>query len=257
VAAAKPGLRSKFAGERALAVRGHLAKGHARVVAELLRVLARDADPVVSEACLAVLTLQKAAAAKVVPAVTKWLDAEAEAASARRKKNDPGFPLDPRTGEPEVDTLEGRAAMALLEARGRACHQAVRCVRALASEPPSNPLAWTVLLEDAHDPLVAELLGALAAWKCVAALRAILDLFRCYPTEASYETGAVVDPAGTDASAKRTWMVKFGHPDKRRPRPDVTRAIDRALLALTGEALTSPEALAARLDRPAARRRPQ
>lgn len=250
VARLRSGLKEKEAVRRADAIRQHGAGAHARVAAELLRVLAADPDPLVAEAALSMLMLQRRSSPRILPALVRWLDQHAEAESARARRGDPGFPLDPRTGAPALDGPAGRAALELLAARSRAATEALRCVRALAPEPPRSAAAWAPLLGDAHDPLVAEVLDAFAAWRVTSALPEILALYRRYPAPGSWETGAVVHLGGTDASAQRAWMVLFGHPDKQRARPLVVAAIERALPALTGRPFTGPEELATYLTAP-------
>jgi hypothetical protein len=64
-----------------------------------------------------------------------------------------------------------------------------------------------------------------------------------YPDESRWETGAVVDLAGTNATARARWMVRFGHPGKQRARPEVVLAIRDALRRVTGTGFDSPEGL--------------
>jgi hypothetical protein len=244
VRALRAARKSKDAATRVAALFEHGKVVHASVADELLRALRKADDPIERKEVFVALALQRPSAKRVVPALARWVAETAEAQQERERRGDPGFPVDPRTGDPAVSTTEGRAALALLEARAAGVREAVRCLRALRDEPPPGVGSWTAFLRDAHDPLVVEVLDAFAAWKVSEAMPAILDLFRCYPTAATWETGAVVDLAGTNASAKRTWTVVFGHPGKQRARPDVHAALSRAIVAITGSPAESPEALA-------------
>jgi len=104
--------------------------------------------------------------------------------------------------------------------------------------------------QDPSDGLVVGVLDVVGAWKAWPTLPDVLALYRCYPDPARRETGAVTDLDGTNASARATWIVLFGHPEKQRARPDVVKGLRRALESVTGTAFADPESLDAYLKRP-------
>lgn len=251
LAALKKAARVEDDSARAAALRAAVPGVHARVAEQLLQLLAHEGGGHAQAACLALLEAQAASSAKVAPAVLRWLDGEAAAEEQRRQRGDPGFLLDPRTNEPLLDTPEGQQALARLEARGEAWAEGLRLAAALAHERPAGIAAWAVFLHHPRDATVVEDLRLLGRWKVREALPVMLHLYRCYPTPASWETGGIVDLVGDDATAKRTWQMVFGHPGKKRARPEVVAALEQALQDITGEAFRAPEDLDAWLKRQA------
>lgn len=250
VEAMRPDLKAKDPRVRARAVEGLGAVDHPLVARELLGRLRKEADPLALEAVVAALGRQRTSAADVGKKLLEHLAAAAEAERKREAAGSPGFPVDPRTGEPALDTKEGREAVEAMTARSRVALAAIRALEALAVPAGANALAWTPLLQDPNDDLVVATLCGLAAGTCMEALPAILELYRMYPLPNTWETGAVTDLSGTNASAKAKWMVRFGHPDKHKARPKVVQAIGKALTALTGRSFDSPEALQEWMGRP-------
>jgi hypothetical protein len=175
--------------------------------------------------------------------VMRWLGEAADAERERLRRGKPSFRVDPRTGQADLDSEEGRLALAATRARGLMLREAIYCVRLLSTQPPEGADALAVFLHDPLDGLVIETLGAFRDWKTEAALPALLDLYRCYPTPSTWETGAIVDLGGTNASAEARWMVLFGHPERQRARPEVVEALEACLEAITGRRFEGPEDL--------------
>ncbi|MGE0193036.1 MAG: hypothetical protein AB7T63_13455 [Planctomycetota bacterium] len=65
------------------------------------------------------------------------------------------------------------------------------------------------------------------------------------PEPSRYATGGDVDLGVTSATAKAKWMVRFGHPDKRRARPHEHAALRQAVHAVLGRDVHTPARLAA------------
>ena len=118
-----------------------------------------------------------------------------------------------------------------------------------------QPLDLTPLLLDPSNELVVAVLERMGTVKDWSALPQILALYRMYPAKALWQTGEINNALGTPAQAKADWMVRFGHPDKQRARPEVFDAIRAALQAITGMEFSDPEALAAYLDTPEVKKR--
>jgi len=235
--------RAKDGDARASAVSALAPVDDPKVAEKLLRALRTEKDPVVLGALFDALARQEATKGKVMKKVMAWLANEAEEQRKRVARGRVGVRIDPRTGEPDLDSEEGRLVLAETRARGEVLCEAVRCTRLLAKEAPPSAEAVVPFLQDPLDDLVVETLGAIGQWGLESALPNLLDLYRMYPTEVSYETGEVVHAAGTDATAKQAWMAIFGHPDKRRARPRVHAALQECLETLTGRGFESPEEL--------------
>ena len=143
-----------------------------------------------------------------------WLAAEAKAALARS------------SASPEEDAA---LASARIRARGDVLCEALRCVRLVCDQPPCGAGKLAPFLQDPHDALVIEVLGAVGQWRLVEVLPDLLELFREYP-------------GGGSTS------VHAGRPDRRRPRPQVHAALIACLVALTDRRFDGPDALAEWLD---------
>jgi len=228
---------------------------HEEVADRLLGALRRERDPLVRAAILEGLGRQRESAKEVGPKVERLLMKEAEEVAERRRKGDPGFPLDPRTGEPDPDDPETKAALLALEKRDRARAAALRCLLDLGYRKRAGAEAVEPLLPSACDPLVVAALDAIAAWELWEALPEVLALHRMYPRKDRWETGAVVHAGGTNATAKKEWMTVFGHPGKRTARPEVVTAIRSAVEKLTGREVDSPAELEALLREPEVKRK--
>jgi hypothetical protein len=223
---------------------------HPTVADRLARTLRRLKDPAQIAAACRGLARQKSAAAESGAAVSGFLMDHAEEEGKRAARGDFGIPIDPKTGDLVLDTAESRAAMETAQARATMFHEALKALEALDYYDPADVEPLSGFLQSFDDALVAAVLGAFARWKAWHALPAMLDLYRMYPSPNRWETGSVVHRDGTNATAKRAWMAKFGHPNKQRPRPELVNALVGALEAITGEKFKTPDDLAAFLDRP-------
>jgi hypothetical protein len=222
-------VRSREAGERIVAVRDLGVLVHEKVAARLVRLVKTEDDHEVLGVVFESLRRQRPFAEKIVPGLAARLESEAEEAAERLVKGDAGFRIDPRTGDADTSSPEGRRLLQETRQRAVAFVCLIGTLDALGWQPKGRLPDLTAFLQDPHDDLVVAVLGKLQAWKDRSCLAAVLDLYRMYPTESSWETGAVIDLAGTNATAKAKWMVRFGHPEKQRARPEVARAIRRAL----------------------------
>lgn len=218
---------------------------HPDVAARLLKTAKRVDDDAVLTAIYRALAKQVTAGSKIAGRIERVLRGEAEAAAKRLRKGELGFRLDPRTGEADVDSEEGQRILAETESRGRRTAALLAAYLAISKEVPDDPEDFGVFLQDPLDDLVIATIGAYARWGTREAYLPLLELFRMYPDEYRYETGAVHHAGGTDASARAEWMARFGHPGKRRHRPEVYQALQTALETMTGKPQETPEALEA------------
>jgi HEAT repeat protein len=241
--------RAKAPDARRAAIEHLGAVAHPAVADRLLRTLRRLKDPAQIAAACRGLSRQKSSAAEAGSGVARLLVAEAEVEAKSITRNY-GLPVDPKSGDLILDTPEARRAIAEAEARNAMRLDALRCLEALGYHDPADVEPLCTLLQSPHDGLVIGMFGTLGRWKAWAALPAILDLYRMYPSPSRWETGSVVDRSGTNATAKATWMTKFGHPNKQRPRPEVVQALVASLEAITGDRFKAPEDLEEYLKRP-------
>jgi hypothetical protein len=138
--------------------------------------------------------------------------------------------------------------------------EAMRLLDGLGYRERDSVEGLSDFLDDGNDDVVVLTLGMLGKWKEWTVLPDIQVLFDIYPEEDRYETGSVSVDTGAagsadQAAAKRKWMAKFGDPDKRRARPTVVKAIKKALLDITGEAIADPKALKEFRKRPDVKRK--
>jgi hypothetical protein len=240
--------RSKLPGERIEAVRALGGLVDAGVAKRLLAFARREQDPEVLAATFDALAAQRPHAPLVAAKLAERLAEESAARRARAARGDAGVLIDPRTGDPDLTSPAGLARLHAQRGRSRMLASLMTALEALGWEPDRSPPDVTPLLQDPADEVVIGALSLLARTGAQAALPAVLELWRMYPNEATWETGAVVDLAGTDASAKATWMVRFGHPDKQRARPEVVRAVRAAVERLAGRPIEGPEGLEAHVE---------
>jgi hypothetical protein len=163
--------------------------------------------------------------------------------------------VNPRTGESDVASPEGKAAFTASAARDRMVAAGFKCLLALGFNERPGGSSIAGVIQSPDEVLIVAALAYAGRHRLIDALPAILMLFRMYPRDNRWETGAVTHAGGTNASAKAEWMLYFGHPGKRIPRPRVVAAVRAAILALTGREVDDPEDLAILLREPPRRRR--
>lgn len=241
--------RSKRKSERVQAVKTLAAIEHEDVAKALVKFFKKEDDDGVRTAVLEALMTMTAPSPSLLTDLAEMLEKEAETERKRIAKGDPGFRIDTRTGRVDDQSPEGLARLMRMEMRGKMLARLVTTLARNDWQPKRSPPDLTPLLQDAHDELVVAVLERIGAWKDWGALPAVLALFEMYPTAATWETGAVVDLGGTNASAQAKWMVVFGHPKKQTARPTVHAALLEAVKKLTGETVTQPEDLKRFLER--------
>ena len=224
--------------EAALDIVGRI--DHPKVASRLGRLLKREKAPGAQAALFRALSAQSAPGERVMKKVAKWLVAEAKEERNRIRRVMPQVRVDPRTGEVDVTSEDGRLRLETTRARSLVLREAMLCVRLFFREPPKEAHELGVLLQDPHDGLVIETLRAFGAWRLEAALPDVHALFQMYPTERSWDTSHVLTRAGNDRIAKGIWLVQFGHPGKQRTRPEVVDAIHTCLQAVTGRRFETP-----------------
>ena len=90
-----------------------------------------------------------------------------------------------------------------------------------------------------RDRVVQAALLACWDWEVTETLPDLLDLYRMYPAADRWSTEAVEHSGGTAATAKKEWLVRFGHPLKQRARPALFASLKRTLEQLTGRTFAS------------------
>jgi hypothetical protein len=237
--------------ERLAAARALANVPHPDVAKRLLKELKHARDDELIAALLDGLAGQIPSRDDVGPAVVKLLTKRSEVLRKMLADGDPGFPLDPRTGDPDLDGVAGKAALARLAARDRMIAAGMRCLLSIDYHERLDATVVTPFLQSAEDDLVVVTLEAIARYEMWPALPAILDLFKMYPRDNRWETGAAHDFSGTGTtlSAKLLWMLYFGHPKKRIPRPRVVQALKDAVKELSGVEVEDPADLSAMLRR--------
>jgi hypothetical protein len=234
---------------------------HPDVADVLLDLALQGKEAEVRAAAFRGLTFQKTSAKVLGPKVARFLAEAAEANRKAKAKGDYGFLVDRKTGEPDYDSPEGKAAMRVKRDRGKMLAEAARLLDSLGYREKDSVEAFREFLFDGDDDLVAMVLGMFGKWKEWSVLKPeFLELFEMYPKEdevnvgsASVDTGA---SGNADAqAAKRKWMAKYGDPDRRRPRPKVVKALKQAILDITGEKFEDPKAFREYLSRPEVKRR--
>ncbi len=230
-------------------------------VAALLAGLALEGRdyPVRASACRG-LTFQRNDAKELGPRVDASLAAAAEEIRKARAKGDWGVLLDAKTGDPDLKSPAGLAALRLKRERGRMLSEAVRLLGGLGWRGPGTLASFRVFLGEGDDDLLAHCMEQLAKWKEWTALPDLQALFDMYPNEEEFSGGSVAVDTGASGTAdqdaaRRRYNAKFGDPDRMRARPRVVIALKKALLAITGEKIETPAALKAFLQRPEVRKK--
>lgn len=220
---------------------------HEAAADRLIKELRRRESSDLRRALFEALARQAASREEVGAAVERMVMELAAEMADRFKRGDAGFLIDRKTGEPDVKSPAGKAALADSAARERALAAGFRCLLTLDYHKRLEADTVTAVLHSAEDELVTAALETMASRRLWDALPAVEKLYRMYPRENRWETGAVVDAAGDNASAKATWMKHFGHPKKQTARPEVVKAIRKALHDMTGQDVEDPAALTALL----------
>ena len=223
---------------------------HPKVAARLGRLLKRKKEPRVQAALLRALSAQSSPGERVMKKVAQWLVAEAKEERNRLQRVRPQVRVDPRTGEADLTSEEGRLRLETTKARSLVLREAMLCVRLFCQEAPKGAHELGALLQDPHDALVIETLRAFGKWRLLASVRDLHELFQMYPTERSWDTSHILVRAGNAGKAKGIWMARFGHPGKQRVRPEVVQALRACLEDVTGRFFESPEEVAAWLKDP-------
>ncbi len=233
---------------------------HPEVADKFLDLALRHPDFAVRGKAFSALSKQVTSKKKIGPSVARYLHDQAKAAKKRKAKGDYGVILDKKTGEPITDTPEAKEKLREKRERGKMLAAAVKCIYKLDYRDKKAVESLEEFLSDGDDTLVAYVLELFGKWEEWSVMKKVLELFEIYPHEDRFETGTVkVDTgaAGTaDArAAKAKWMAKYGDPDKRRPRPIVTRAIKKLLKTMSGEDIGKPQEMREWMRTPAVKRK--
>lgn len=240
-------MKAKEEEARLKAIEALGAVDHEEAADRLLKELRRSRTSALRQALFDALARQTASTAEVGPVVEKTVMLLAAETADRLKRGDAGFLIDRKTGDADVKSPEGRAALAESAAREQAIAAGFRCLLTLDYHKRLDADAVVAVLHSAEDELVTAALETMARRRLWDALPAVEKLYRMYPRENRWETGAVVDAGGTNATAKAAWMKYFGHPKKQTARPEVVKAIRKAILDMTGREVEDPAALTALL----------
>ena len=234
---------------------------HPTVADLLLDVAIKDPNLRVRGAAFRGLALQKPSAKTVGPRVAKYLSEAAEENRKKKARGDYGVRVDPKTGDTDTESEEGKAALRAKRERSLLITEAVRLLDALGHRGPDGVDCLREFLQDGNDDLVALVMGVFGKWKEWGVLKPdFLQLFEMYPKEDEFQTGSTSVDTGASGNsdqqaAKRAWMARYGDPDKRRPRPKVVKALKQAILDITGEKIETPEAFRDLLKRPDVKRK--
>jgi hypothetical protein len=230
-------------------------------VATLLWDLAfKEKDVNVRAAAFKGLAYQKTSAKTLGPKLARFLSDAAEENRKAKARGHYGFVIDKKTGEPDLESPEGKEALRVKRERGKMMAEAVRALDLLEYRESDSVEALREFLSDGNDDVVALALGMLGRWKEWPVLPDCLELFEMYPNETECNTGSVSVDTGAAGSedaqaAKRKWMAKYGDPDRRRARPKVVKALKKCLLDITGEEFEEPKALREYMRRPDVKRK--
>lgn len=178
--------------------------------------------------------------ADITPDLMKWLTEAAAQVWERRAKGDIGVPIDPRTGEALRDTPEAAIAMQRSRDEGALFTTAIELVLKHGKQPKRPVELLRPFVQHPCDDLVVLTLQLARDWDVRELTPDLVQLLRMYPTNASWETGAVTHISGTNASAQAAWMRLYGHPDKQRARPAVYDAVTETLSAWAERKIASP-----------------
>ncbi len=215
---------------------------HPLVAERLLRVAVGDDDVEFRTAAFRALAEQPDPSGRVARSVTAWIAATHGAARRALAKGDFGLVIDRRTGEPDLESEAGKAAVAAKRARARLVAAAIDLAGAADVRAEALREAVLFYLQDGDDDLVALCLRIAGQWKDGEALPAILDLFRMYPAPHRWETGAVADLGGTNAAeAVSEWPL--GSARCAGPAPRCASSSTRSVELTPRRALIRPRSL--------------
>jgi hypothetical protein len=234
--------------------------GHASVANLLLDLAMKHPENLVRATAFKGLGRQVGSAKILGPKLAWYLAGEAKANAKAKARGNYGVLVDPKTGDADTESPEGKAKLREKRERGRMLAEAVKLLDVLGYRQRDSVEALQEFLSDGNDDLVAQVLGLFGKWKEWSVLPDLLDLYEIYPKEDEFQTGSASVDTGAagneDAqAAKRKWMAKFGDPDRRRPRPKVVKALKKALTDITGETFEEPKALREFLKRPDVKRK--
>ncbi|MHC4471329.1 MAG: HEAT repeat domain-containing protein [Planctomycetota bacterium] len=236
-------LRSRDENRRITAVRGLEGKIHPRVAERLLKLAAREKDPVVRRLAFEALAEQAPVSKRLKARVVALVNAEADEAMKNRSAGRHGYIIEPRTGDPIRGTPEAEAKLTEFETRLAATEAAIRCMIRLECRRGVSQKTIAEFLQSSYDPVVVAILDAVATWKDWAALRDIFGLFEYYPSEDRWDSAKAATYIGNEAITAGRWSSVFGDPGKRRNRPIVVRAIRKAVREITGKECKAPAEL--------------
>ncbi|MCA9317126.1 MAG: hypothetical protein KDB73_16680, partial [Planctomycetes bacterium] len=246
VAALRKGLRAKADADQAAALAAAGDVNDESIVKEIGKALRKERAADVRRVAYDTLRryLHVPYRERAVDALLDALEREVDRERSRIAKADPGVRIDPRTGDDDTYSPEGQAVYEATARAGRAMATLLTGLLEAGWSPDARKdVDMSPLLQCPDDVVVVSALKLIAVGKDERALPEMLELFRQYPEPARYETGGVVDRGGTNATAKAAWMVRFGHPDKRRARPHVHAALRAAVLAVLGRDVHTPDRL--------------
>ena len=246
--------KSEEAEQRLAAVTTLGAVQHPRVAALLLKLAGGKDEVVVRQEAFLALGRQAHAGRAAGAGLVRLIVAEADQRRRARMKAVPDYPMN-RFGDPILHTPEAKAWHVQARARAAMWLAALRALVRLDVRPPGAGVVLREFFDDADDELVAYAIETCGNWSAWPALPALLDLYRRYPTKDTWDSINVGVNRGGYAAAHDTWKARYGHPEKRRPRPVVYAAIQSAIPAITGETCETPSALAELLDREAVARK--
>jgi hypothetical protein len=233
---------------------------HPTVALALFDVGVKNPDLPVRIAAFKALQAQTPSAKTLGPRLAKFLGEAAEESRKAKAKGDYGVLVDPKTGQTDETSPEGKAALRAKHDRGKMLAEALHALDATGWRGAEGVDCLREFLGDGNDDLVVLSLGLLARWKEWGVFPDVLELFLLYPREDKVDVGSVSVDTGAaggadQAAAKRKWMAKYGDPDRRRPRPKVVKAIKQFLLDVTGEKIETPDALREYMKRPDVKRK--
>ncbi len=234
---------------------------HATVADRLLDLALRHADTLVRTDTFRGLLVQRPSSKTLGPKVARWLGEASEENRKAKARGDYGVRIDPKTGEADTESAEGKEVLRRKKERGRMLAEAVGLLRDWEYRDRGSVEVLTEFLSDGNDDLVALVLECFGRWREWTVLKPhLIELFEIYPKEDSFETGSVSVDTGASGNtdqqaAKRKWMAKFGDPDKRRPRPKVVQALKKALKDITGQEFKDPRELREFLKKPEVKRK--